>query len=257
MSKKEFTNMPIVYKGMGKKKKVKGKGLIKDVYKKVREYFLPHDLSSKFKAKMKQYGNNNIVDITVARSPVQRIVQKLLNFITVGKYDEMRKRLGYDDVYHLYLILTLDNGKRLRLEKNQIIQMTDYSSDKPDKSTMPVSMGKPIKLNDFIDKGIKHMGIKNFVRYSANELNCQNFVNQLLTANGINTPELRKFINQDIEQLLTPLAKDIGQVVTDVAGTVTQLTGGKDRSLVFPSKFSTMPVIKPAKEMIGYGVVRF
>jgi hypothetical protein len=230
---------------MKKYRKVKGKGIVRDVYKKVREYFLPSDLSSKFRSKMKQYGNNNIVSIVVARAPVQKIVQKLLNIITLGKFDAIRRKLNYDDVYHLYLILTLDNGKRLRLEKNQVVQMTHYSSDKPEKQEMPVSMRGNITLNDFIDKVIKRIGIKDFIRYSSDNLNCQHFVDNLLTANNLNNPELRKFIMQDIKQLLTPIARDIGQVATDIAGTITNITGGK---------FSTMPVKQP---MIGYGVVRF
>lgn len=256
------TRMRMSKYGAGKrrKRKMKGKGIVGDAYKKVKEvygkvrdYILPSDLSSKFKNKMTQYGQQKIKSIVVARDPVQSLVQKALNFITLGKWNEMKKKLKYDDVYHLYMILTLENGKRLRLEKNQVVQMSDYSGTP--KSSIVVPVNKDVSLNEFIKKGIDKMGIKNFVRYSADELNCQNFVNSLLTANGLNSPEITKFVVQDVEKLLTPLAKDVGQVVTDIAGTVTNLTGGRmQRNIVLPTKFTTMPIERP---MIGMGKVRF
>jgi hypothetical protein len=94
---------------------------------------------------------------------------------------------------------------------------------------MPVTVGKPITLQQFIKNGIDAFGtVKEFVRYDPVTNNCQRFISTLLKASAMLTPELSKFINQDAEKLLTSnFARKVGKAVTDVAAGVSQLTGGK------------------------------
>ena len=89
---------------------------------KIIRYPFAKGFTKKFRETLEKYGENKITNITIGRDPVNRIVQSIVNFISGGQYEQARKLLNYDDIYHLYMIITLDDGTRLRLEKNQIPQ---------------------------------------------------------------------------------------------------------------------------------------
>lgn len=255
---------------MKSKKKV-GNGIIKDAIKKIkdklRDWILPSDLPQKFKEILNRWKDKTIVNITVARDPVQKMVQKFINLLSGGDYEKAKTKLNYDDVFHLYLIITLDAGDgfrsgttlKLRLEKNHVIMLKKY--DSTPKDTMNVNVNKKITLGEFIKKGIDSIGIKSFVRYDAVTLNCQNFVSSLLSANGLNNSALSSFINQDASKLLTGKTREVAGVITDIANVAGTLAGGKKRKVgkgkvmnVTKPMFTTMPV---KQKQIGAGVCRF
>ena len=71
----------------------------------------------------------------------------------------------------------------------------------------------------------------------------------------MNSPEIRKFVKQDIEKLLPETAQKIGAGITGLAGFFNILFGGKKKrkKVIHQSK----PPIKVEQPMIGNGVVRF
>ena len=77
---------------------------------------------------LKKYWDYNIIGIIIEKSPIISAIDTALNLISFGKWAEAKKKYNYDDLYHLYLIITLDlrNGKtkRLLLEKNQSINIS-------------------------------------------------------------------------------------------------------------------------------------
>jgi len=87
-----------------------------------------------------------------------------------------------------------------------------------------------------------------------------------LQKNKLLNGDLQSFIMQDVKNLLPSYAHKISRGITDVAGLVSNLFGGKKRKkIVHTSKppievqsggavFTTMPVVRP---MIGHGVIRF
>jgi hypothetical protein len=77
-----------------------------------------------------------------------------------------------------------------------------------------------------------------------------------LNASNLNSPTIRKFVLQDIQKLLPESVKEIGSVITDVAGAFSNLFGGKKRKLVGGSMKPPMHIEQPAV-MIGKGVCRF
>jgi hypothetical protein len=266
--KKPITTMPIEYKGMGyqvctkslpqKCYDMKGQGVITDtikgIYKHFRNLFLAKDLSPKFIQVIKKYGAQEIKSIIVGRDPVMKVIQSIVNLLSGGKYESAKKLLNYDDVYHLYLVITLDNGVKLRLEKNQIPQIYTYNGTP--KESIPVSLDKKISLAEFVGKARQLYGPYAFVNYDAVERNCQVFVDNLLNASNLNSPTIRKFVLQDIQKLLPDTVKSIGGVVTDIAGALSNLFGGKKRKLVGGSMKPPMHIERPAV-MIGKGVCRF
>ena len=66
---------------------------------------------------IKQYGDRRVMQVTILRKPVQGGVQKLLNLITLGGFNRAKNEMKYDEVYHLYVNMTLDNGQTIGIEK--------------------------------------------------------------------------------------------------------------------------------------------
>ena len=69
-------------------------------------------------------------------------------------------------------------------------------------------------LNNALKNGLK-------LQYSASSYNCQNFVNHLLDAVNINTPELKKFILQPTDKILTQgILEKISRGITNTLGVI-------------------------------------
>lgn len=73
----------------------------------------------------------------------------------------------------------------------------------PTKDFMVVDLkGKKITFGDFINNAVSSVGNSIYL-YDHENNNCQKFVSDLLRANGLMTPELNKFINQDVKAILS------------------------------------------------------
>lgn len=174
-------------------------------------------------------GKANIVAISVERNPISSVIHKALNILSLGKFEENRIKLGYDNVFHLYMTITLDNGVRFVAEKNQVIQFKHpNTSEERNGEKMEVEMPGPIMLDEFFENGIKLVGDNAFFRYSGDEYNCQHWISTLLRANGLMTPELDAFINQDAKSLFQDYEylKPISRGITDIAARLDRLFSG-------------------------------
>src|SRR5665647_521359 len=69
-------------------------------------------------------GDAKITKIVVCRQPVTPAIERLASVISAGRWDANKKRLQYDKMWHLFLIMTLDNGKVFKLEKNKFPEIT-------------------------------------------------------------------------------------------------------------------------------------
>jgi len=149
---------------------------------------------------LKKHGEQMITKISVQRAPIQKALTMISNLLTSGKFSKTARDLGYDDVYHLSIVIELDDEKQVRYEKNQVVAMTE--SFKVLGDSLSVKVKKPIMLNDFINTTIKAIGSDHYFLYSADQYNCQHFIVSHLKANGLSTPALEKFIMQDASLLL-------------------------------------------------------
>ncbi len=210
---------------------LKGEGVVEDAYNWFSDKVLPKTLPSAFKTKLKRYANYTITSITVGRDPVNSVIQRILNILTLGKYDAMKRKLYYDDVFHLYAIIRAQkNGQNvsLKLEKNNVVVLKE-TADQPKEYVNIALGGKTISLGEFIGKTMQRMSEVDYVRYDAVSNNCQRFISEHLRANGLMTPEADKFINQDIKQLLSDPAYGFSKVITDIGNIAGHLTGGSKR----------------------------
>lgn len=193
--------------------------------------------SPSVRAAMKDYGEIPIIDAMVCREPLSSKLDKFINFITLGKFQEAKKNMHYDDLFHLYLLIRLKNEKVFRLEKNQIVEI------KPQKSYgVPHIKGgecrsvhiprDKVTINDLIIKGEELQGKEWFWRYNFDFANCQKFIKTILEANNLLYPELEKFIVQDVASIvkeIPSLFQKLGQKATDLAAKIDVLRHGKGK----------------------------
>jgi len=202
-----------------------GEGIIDDFRKKINS-----KLDSRPKAInsfLKKNSKKAVIQIDVCRRPVNSIIRKILNFLSNGHLEEALRKYDYDQIYHLYMNITLSDGSKYSLEKNQRVKVK-RGGIKPNSNTECRTVSNlNIPVQRFITNGEKS-GV-NFYRYSTVN-NCQRFINDLLTRNGIK--KLTSFVKQNAKELLNPFTKKVAQAVTDVAGVVDiGLSGGNKNKI--------------------------
>lgn len=171
------------------------------------------------RAAIEKYGNNKIVKLTVGRNPIISAIQKVANLLVGDKL----KKLNIDTLFHLFLIIELDNGQKFKTERNQVLNFT--SSIGEVKESIEVPINKDITLAEFFDNTLKKVGNILFV-YNAVSNNCQMYIMQLLTSNGLINDSIKNFVKQDTNTLLSPFLSKAANVVTDTAATIDKLLYG-------------------------------
>ena len=179
---------------------------------------------------LKLHGDQKITKITILRKPIQSGVKKFINFVTKGSFESAQKQMNYDEVYHLYMNFTLDNGKVVGIEKNA--RVNTNLNGFPLTGIAPANMievsGNNIQLRQFIEAGEKSQGV-NFYRYNATSYNCQQFINSMMIANGITGTSA--FTMQDASKLINSAGLSKGaKVVTDIAALAERAVLGHGRA---------------------------
>jgi len=139
--------------------------------------------------------NDTIVSMKVARTPLNQIAQMVATVVSDGNYDRALKDNQRRDAFHVSLILTLENGQEKRLEKNHIVQLSDYRPQGKEEM-MYVPMPQRLTVKQMLDKAEKIDG-KSLWVYSATQANCGDFVASVLHAIGIHSRLIDEFIAQD------------------------------------------------------------
>lgn len=179
------------------------------------------DFPPKERAILQNIGNAHIVQITLCRSPIHSMIDKVMNVLSLGKWDFLKNQNNYDKMFHLYMVIKLNNQRMVRIEKNEVIKISLDFSIESDAQFQDISLqGKNITLNELLGNAIQMFGKKRIFIYSPWNENCQRFLLDVLEANQLLTPQAQQFIHQDIEKLVKKLpwyTKLIGQKVTDTA----------------------------------------
>ena len=162
---------------------------------------------------IKQYGDKRVMQVTILRKPVQGGVQKLLYLITLGGFNRAKNEMKYDEVYHLYVNMTLDNGQTdgpvphgvrpsatIGIEKNQRVNVATacFPTAGLEASNM-LKINCNVVLKDMIEKA-EQAGGDTFYRYNAVTANCQRFISVLMNSSGITGTDA--FVMQDATQLI-------------------------------------------------------
>jgi hypothetical protein len=179
-------------------------------------------LTPKIRQLLEKVGEEKITSITMFRKPI--------SLSGLAKYLGVLKNTPYDKLFHLGLIL---NGKYL-LDKQEVIHFEPSTLPQgKDVESMPIEINKEITINELIENTRKRMGNANFTNYSSRKNNCQDFLLNILDANGLNTAEYRKFIKQDLETVFNNLpsyAEKISDFITDASAFVERQMEGEGSS---------------------------
>ena len=185
--------------------------------------------SDRLKAFLAENKGKKVVTIQLGRKPIVRPVDMFLNTISLGQYKKMQKKLNYDEVYHQFLLVTLDDGKTYKIEKNErVVSMpakkSDYSGD-----IFDVPVTKSLTLPDMIDTASAGQEEK-FYKYTGAEDNCQRFTRDMIERNGL-LPDGAKepqYQVQDAKSLVDTLPGKslIPNAVTDLANVIDRVRHG-------------------------------
>ena len=176
-----------------------------------------------------KYGNMPIKSICIYREPLEKSVNMLTNTLSVGQMGQLKKKYGFDDMYHLYMVITvqetLDKFVPILIEKNEVINIHEYPNIKPNAEKLELYLSPKFNytFKQFLDNGQRVMGSRYFT-YDPFDNNCQIFISSLISANPPleqDNPNANKFILQDVEGLkteLNPVSKALFRGTTGLAG---------------------------------------
>jgi len=222
---------------------------VKERVEQVRQNFFPaKKLPAPVQVLFDKYKNNKVISAQIRREPIFAIIDKVINLISGGKFDEAKREQGYDKMFHLSLIITLDNGQKLLIEKNERINMiTSWKdTDKVEYFNVGTIFSQPT-LEKFFENTQKAVGDHRFFTYNAFDQNCQRFIADLLQSNNALSNDAKNFILQDAQSIVKKMpffVSKIAQFATDTAGRVKQFFGFGSaeprRGYVTPSKIIKM-----------------
>ena len=194
-----------------------------------------------FRKFMEENGNLQIISIKACKEPVQSAVQDLLSVLSLGKWDQEKERFNYDSMFHVYFRMMMSNNREVILEKNAVLNIGWFDEDPRSNPNQPCDVydeercktiikqracidipkpSPPIPLIDFFNRAVDMYGVSMYL-YDGAYANCQKFLNWLLTANNLLTPEFQSFIMQNTEEMVAnmpTITQGIMKSATDLAG---------------------------------------
>jgi len=163
----------------------------------------------------------------VRRDPIESAINTALNVISLGSWNSLKQKYGYDTFYHLQLEVIVrvsdsdDTNARFVLQKNEVIDVSPAkpSTDKTEMVEVPMTSGHT--MNSLLSNAKQTMGEK-FYYYDAFHNNCQDFVGALLSASGLMRPDISGFIKQPVDQLVQEISitDRVARGITDLGGIV-------------------------------------
>lgn len=172
-------------------------------------------------------GGEPITKMVLVRTPIESYINRTLGLVSLGSWQSAVQKSGYDKLFHLSAFI---NDKYV-LHKIEVTTLAQENPIKPESETMDVNLlGKSITIQQLIDTTRNAMGDQKFTDYDPIRNNCQVFIDAMLSANGLNNPELKKFVLQDAIKIFeqTPsLTGKFAQFVTDIGARVNRLVEGE------------------------------
>ena len=198
---------------------------LKNVYGRVKGFVtgVRDDYQPYVRKLLDEIKGNKIIKLVVIREPIKEAVNMLVNVITVNKVNEFKKDVGVDDLFHLYMIATLDNGKLIRIEKNAEIDIKEVNSipNVNQLNMLNIVITSNLSVNELLNNTRQKIGDRLFFDYDGIKNNCQDFLYNILYMNGFeaSNPTMKSFIKQD----LVKLSNNLSQTSKKIMNTLTNL----------------------------------
>ena len=225
-----------------------------------------------------KYGDNTIIKLILRRVPLNFGIDLALQGVSAGKWEELKAKYGFDKFFHLSLIvylrganeITLNTGKKrkipkaLQVEKLEVVSVNENVGFVEGQEELDVPLtGQPFTLRDMLQKTRDRMGETRYFSYSAlGDNNCQNFVKELLTSEGLYREPEKEFAFQDLTELVKELpesTKAISQGITHIGALANKYLGigGAKNEIIIPkeefggAKLGLNDLISESREMDG------
>jgi len=181
------------------------------------------DVGSQYPPQVKntliKHRNHKIIDIKLCKEVVSQNTEFLLKALAGPKtWEEAKRKYGFDRFYHLFMIITMDDGSKLHVEKNEIMRVSENPRPCPDALDLGTP-SQPITINELFERTRQRIGDRDFFTYDPLGNNCQMFITQLLRTIGLSNEMSNSFVYQDIQGLreeLPSYTKYLAKGLTDV-----------------------------------------
>jgi len=181
------------------------------------------DYNAAVRSVLEQHGDQPIKSMLICRNPVSEFVKTGLDVLSFGQFKKRLANASYDTIFHLFCLITLEDGTVLTLDKQS--QITLIVGNKSYKDSVAVT--PPFtNLNEMLNNTRKSMNDSLFFGYDSLANNCQNFLFRFLKANGKLTPELKTFIVQDVKDLFDADLEKKSRFITDLGSKFSTLQFG-------------------------------
>ena len=186
-------------------------------------------------------GNSPITNIRVCRKPLKGVYERVIDTVRAveGINDE-----PHDKLFHLFMVCSLKNGNELQVEKEEDIKVS-YYEPQPTVNCFNIPIVKLLTINEMFQNTINKIGNKSFFHYDAFSDNCQKFIYDNLTSNGIKLSSYEiKFIVQQVDKLVPAWAQRLTGYITDIANRGKTAifgygSGSTLQSVIFPQDLFT------------------
>lgn len=183
---------------------------------------------------IQQFGDKKITGITIYREPLAKTVDTLVNTITLGKFNDIKNKYSIDELYHLFMVVTLEASIPILVEKNEVINLHQYPNinASAQKFVLTIPPNFNLTFKQMLDAGQSYMG-KDWFTYDALNNNCQRFIMSILNAQPDlikANPNVGRFVVQDttgLDRDLSPTSKKLFNGVTGLAARLNVLAHGK------------------------------
>lgn len=186
--------------------------------------------TARFQKFLDDNAGHKVVKVELGRKPIVPLVHKALDALSLGRFSKTAKMKDYSTVYHNFVLITLDDGRVVKLEKNEVVVQkpatkSDYSNEVWD---IPLNGKTDLTLKGMIDTASSG-NEKNFWKYRAGSDNCQRFSRDIIEKNGLLPEEVPHMEVQDAKALTDSLPAAthfIPNLVTDTAAVLDRAVHG-------------------------------
>ena len=180
----------------------------------VSNYFKPREGYNNLSTKtINDYGNIPIKQLFIMRAPIQSMLNNVINFVSLGKWNELKQKYEFDKLFHLSLVARLDNGKNIILEKNEVVNISPEFKNEKDAETLEIPFTGQLTIKDILDTAQKNVGDSKFFLYDPFTNNCQYFIKYLLEGQGLYSEQAKNFLFQDLKQIYEGLPSYVPKVM--------------------------------------------
>ena len=181
------------------------------------------DYSPKAKKLLEKYDGKRIKKVVINRTPLNSFLMGVLNAITFGQFKKKMKGKPYDKLFHLRMDLHTESGV-VSIEKNEVVTLVENPKTAKNAETMEVKkFSKNMTLRNMLELTRNIIGNYKFFKYQAKDLNCQQFILDILTTNKLGDAKHRDFVKQDTNSLF-----DKYNGLRKTASTLTDIAAGFD-----------------------------